>query len=833
MRRTTALGVAAALLAVALGGSGRVWAQAGIPQGDGERRLALRKLSVLGSVLYVGAHPDDENTALLAYLAKERLVRAGYLSLTRGDGGQNLIGTEQGELLGLIRTEELLAARRIDGAEQLFTRAIDFGYSKSPEESLAIWGREAALADVVWAIRSFRPDVIVTRFPANGDGGHGHHTASAILAREAFAAAADPARFPEQLALVRPWKARRLLWNAWRRDGDTRPSPPGTVTLDVGAYNPLLGQSYTELAAAGRSMHKSQGFGSRERRGTMPNDLEPVAGEPPATDLLDGIDTTWGRVPGGAAVAAALARAEAAYDPRRPEAIVPLLVEAHAALDAAGPDPWVEIKRAELADAIRACTGLWLEAVGAAAAAVPRGELKVTTAAINRSGAAVTLAAVSLPHVAATTWTGAPAPLEYNRPATADWTLALPASLPPSQPHWLERPPQRGTYEVANPLLVATPRTPPALTAAFTVAVAGRELVFREPVVFRLTDPVEGERARPVAIVPRVEVALADPVVVFGDGAPRRVRARVTANAAVTGARAGLRVPEGWSAEPAAAEVTLAAGGEATVEFSLRPPAAPSEGTVEAVVEVEGERFSRGTVTVDHRHIPVQTVLAAARARVLRVDLRHDGRRIGYVMGSGDDVPGVLRQLGYEVTLLSDEDLASGAFDRFDAVVAGVRAYNTRDALRGAHARLLEYVRGGGTLVVQYNVSRGLITEQLGPYPLTLSRDRVTEEGSPVTLTAPDHPLLTAPNRIAAADFDGWVQERALYVPSAWDAAYQTVLATGDSGEKPLAGAILYAPHGKGAYVHTSLAFFRELPAGVPGAIRLFANLLAAKGGGA
>ena len=268
MRRSTAFMFAAAALAATLGALAPVLAQSSLPQGDGERRLALRKLSVLASVLYVGAHPDDENTAMLAYLAKERLARTGYLSLTRGDGGQNLIGTEQGELLGLIRTEELLAARRIDGAEQLFTRTIDFGYSKSPEETLAIWGHEAALADVVWAIRSFRPDVIVTRFPANGDGGHGQHTASAILAREAFDAAADPARFPEQLSLVRPWQAKRLLWNGWRRDGDTRPVVPGTIQVDLGTYSPALGQSYTELAAAGRSMHKSQGFGSRERRGT-------------------------------------------------------------------------------------------------------------------------------------------------------------------------------------------------------------------------------------------------------------------------------------------------------------------------------------------------------------------------------------------------------------------------------------------------------------------------------------------------------------------------------------------------------------------------------------
>ena len=830
MRRANVIAAGVAAVLASLAPLSAVLAQTSVPVGEGERRLALRKLSVLASVLYVAAHPDDENTAMLAYLAKERLARTGYLALTRGDGGQNLIGTEQGPLLGLIRTEELLGARRIDGAEQYFTRAIDFGYSKTPAETLKVWGREAVLADLVWAIRSFRPDVIVTRFPAGGDGGHGHHTASAILVREAFDAAADPARFPEQLALVEPWRAKRLLWNSWRRDGDQRPVVPGTVKVDLGAYSPALGQSYTELAAASRTMHKSQGFGSRERRGSLLNDLEPVAGEPPSRDLLDGVDMTWGRVPGGAAVALLLAEAEAAYDPRRPEAIVPLLARAHAALDALGADLWVAIKRAEIAEAIRACTGLWLEAVAQAPAAVPGGEVKVATAAINRSAAEVTLKAVSLANVKATTWNGAPAQLEDNRPVTADWTLALPANARPSQPHWLERPPRGGAYDVADQRLVDVARTPPALSATFTVTVAGRDLAFVEPVVYRETDPVDGERSRPLAIVPRVQVSLAESVLVFGDGRPKQVRVAVKANGAVADGVARLRAPAGWRVDPESVPLTLAAGGEAAVEFQLHPPAAASEGFAEAVVEAGGESYARGIVTVDHRHIPLQAVLEPARARVLRIDLERDGSRVGYVMGAGDEIPGVLRQLGYEVTLLSDGDLAEGSLDRFDAIVVGVRAYNTRDALRQAQPRLLDWVRGGGTLVVQYNVGRDLVVDQLGPYPFKVTRDRVTEEDATVELTAPGHPLLTVPNRIGAADFAGWVQERGLYFPGEWDPAYETVMAMHDTGEKPLAGAVLFARHGKGAYVHTSLAFFRQLPAGVPGAIRLFANLLAAKG---
>ncbi len=824
--------VAVIALALAIGGAGRTAGQPAVVQADGDRRLALRKLSVLAGVLYVGAHPDDENTAMLAYLAKERLARTAYLSLTRGDGGQNLIGTEQGELLGLIRTEELLASRRIDGAEQLFTRAIDFGYSKSPEESLAIWGHEAVLADVVRAIRSFRPDVIITRFPPNGDGGHGHHTASAILAREAFDAAADPRRFPEQLATVKPWRAKRLLWNAWRRDGETRPAVPGTVTVDLGTYNPLLGQSYTELAAAGRSMHKSQGFGSRERRGSLPNDLEPVAGDPPVADLLDGIDTTWARLPGGAAVAAILADVEPSYEPNHPESIVPRLLAADDAAARLAPDPWVAVKRSEIADAVRSCTGVWLDASAATATAVPGGELRVTTTAIDRSSARIVVKSIALPFVRVPGWSGPPLALADNSPATAEWTLALPPDVPPSQPYWLEQPARGGLYTVANPGLVGAPRTPPAITAAFTLSVAGHDLTWRVPVVYRSTDPVEGERVRPLAIVPRVTVAVDAPVLVFADDAPKRVRVTVTANAPLTDATARLRLPQGWRAEPAGAGVALAgAGDEKTLEFAVFPTSAPSEGMLEALVTAGAETFDRSTVTIDHRHIPVQTLLRPAQARVLRVDLRHDGKRIGYIMGPGDEIPGVLRQLGYEVTLLADEDLEAGALDGFDAIVAGVRSYNTRAVLRQAQSRLLDYVKGGGTLVVQYNVNRDLVTDQLGPYPFTASRDRVTEENAPVELTAPDHPLLSTPNRIGAADFAGWVQERGLYFPEAWDPAYGTVIATHDGSEKPLASAILFARYGKGAYVYTSLAFFRQLPAGVPGAIRLFANLLAARGG--
>ncbi len=466
------------------------------------RRIAMEKLAVVGSALYIGAHPDDENTAMLAWLAQGRKVRTAYLSLTRGDGGQNLIGTEQGDLLGVVRTEELLAARQIDGAEQFFTRAIDFGFSKTPEETLRFWGHDAVLSDVVWVIRSFRPDVIITRFPPNASGGHGHHTASAILASEAFTAAADPARFPEQLRYVTPWQAKRLMWNAWRRPGESAPAGgPPELTVDLGAYDPVLGESYTEIAAASRSMHKSQGFGSTPRRGPMPNFLQFVAGDPPKSDLFDGIDLTWGRIPGGRAVGGILARTIAAYTDKDPAASVPALLQALAALDRLAPDPWVPAKRKELLDEIASCSGLWLEAMSATSTVTPGGSAEVTAVALDRSRVPISLVSVQLSGGGVI---GPVRPLEPNVPETRAISVKVPADAPYTQPYWLVRPHGIGLFDVRDQTLIGRPKNPPAMRAAFVLRAGSQDLVYTVPVQHRWTDPVEGERIRDLAIVPAV-----------------------------------------------------------------------------------------------------------------------------------------------------------------------------------------------------------------------------------------------------------------------------------------------------------------------------------------
>ncbi len=789
-----------------------------------EIRLALKKLDTVGSVLYVAAHPDDENTAFLAWGTKGRLVETAYLAITRGDGGQNLIGPESAELLGLLRTEELLAARRIDGARQFFTRAIDFGYSKSPEETLAIWNREKVLSDVVRVFRTFRPDVVVNRFPTTGEGGHGHHTASAILSVEAFEAAGDPNRFPEQIAEgLRPWKPRRLFFNAFRfRPDQPRTAPPGSIPVDLGGYNALLGRSYTEIAAQARTMHKSQGFGSAERRGSWLNDFVLLEGDRPEAGLFDGIDLTWKRVPGGGNVAPLLAEAERTFREDDPAASLPILIKAWGALGALPESPEKDEKRAELLHVIRSCAGIWVEAVAAEPAATPGSAVKVATMILNRSTFPMRLEGVDV--------TDAPpargGDLKFNEPLHAEVTMSLPADQPLSNPYWLAQPHGKGLYTVTDPSLIGRPEAPPPFVARFRVAAGGATLTFTTPVVTRRTDPVRGEVYAPFDVVPPMTATFDESVYAFAGAAPKKITVTLRSFAPGSGTLR-LAADDGWRIAPAEIPFSFEArDGERAVTVAVTPPPKPAAATLRATALVGGREWSRSLVRVDYPHIPAQTVLPPAESKLLRLDITTIPREIGYIMGPGDRVPDALRQIGYRVTLLSDDDLESDGLSRYGTIVAGIRAFNTRPRLRSLHAKLLRYVEGGGALVVQYDTTAGLVTPEIGPFPFRLSHDRVTVEEAPVTFADPASPLLNVPNRIGPADFDGWVQERGLYFAGSWDPRYATPLSMSDPGETPKLGSLLYARYGKGAFVYTGLAFFRQLPAGVPGAYRLFVNLI-------
>jgi len=811
-----------------------------------EIQLALRKLGVVGSVLYVAAHPDDENTNLLAYLSKEQLVRTAYLSLTRGDGGQNLIGSEQGADLGVIRTQELLAARHLDGAEQFFTRARDFGYSKNPEETLAIWGKDAVLADVVQVIRRFRPDVIVTRFSPELTDTHGHHTASAQLVLEAFHAAADESFHPEQLnAEVQPWQARRIFWNrsSWSIKPDDDLSD--FLKMDVNAYNPLLGISCGELAADSRSMHKSQGFGVARTRGPLVEYFKLLDEGEPSTpfekSILEGLDFSWSRCKSPPALKRLLSRAQHDFVPAAPHKSIPILLQIDKALDSVADAGWRAQKKSEIRDLILACAGLFSEATSADFRVVPGASVEITATAQSRSPAKINLREVRF---SGGELAGQPEAVSVAKPlgtVEIKKTLRVSPDLPPTTPYWLALPPEPGVFRVQDPTLIGLPEAESPLQVDFVFELDGHVLTVRRPITFKWTDPVAGERHRPLEITPLVSVRPSTAVLMFPRGETRTLTVRLAAAAPELSGTLRVETLAGWSAAPASLPFVLASKGQET-ELAFRIQAPPTNAqqnsttsTLRVVADVGSQHFSSSVGHIEHAHIPIQTVLGRADVRLVSFPIQQQGSKIGYIPGPGDDVPAALRQMGYDVTLIGDEILANlpsngATLARFDAIVVGVRAYNTNEKLRVAQPALMAYVQAGGTLVAQYNTNNRLapLSVPIGPFPFEIGRERVTDETAPVAFLLPEQRILNFPNRIGARDFDGWVQERGLYFAASWDPRYQAVIGMSDPGESVLSGGILSARFGKGVYIYTGLAFFRQLPAGVPGAFRLFANLLAA-----
>jgi LmbE family N-acetylglucosaminyl deacetylase len=796
---------------------------------------SLDRLRTVGSVLMIAAHPDDERTNVLAWSARGRHFRTAYLSLTRGEGGQNLIGNELFEQLGVIRTQELLAARRVDGAEQMFSRAIDFGFSKTAQETMAKWGREEVLSDIVWSIRQFRPDVIILGFTGTTRDGHGHHQTSAILGKEAFRAAADATRFPEQLKWVKPWQARRLFWATagFMRFAELEDSDRSRTKTDTGEFNPVLGFSYNEIAGQSRSNHRSQGFGAAEPKGSSDGALIVVDGDPVKQDFMEGIDTTWNRLPGGAPVQKLLDEARAAFTPESPDRIVPKLLAARLLIARMeGPDARRKLR--ELDETVALAAGLWMEVAADRHRVVPGDDLKLTLTAVNRSTLPAQIEAVSFSGLTLDAAVKTPVDLPFNQRQTQVIATKIPADAPYTQLYWLAQPP-KGTLYTVEQTMVGLPEGPPALSARFVVDIAGAKIELQRPVPYRYVDPTRGELTRPLVVAPQVVLGLAQHSYLFPDTSSRAVSVEVRANAPAAGS-VRLEVPSGWTVAPSEHVFQLkAAESRALATFEIKPPAGESRGTVHAVALVGGRKFESGMTVIAYEHIPPQTLFPPAEAVLVREDILMTARRVGYVMGPGDSVPDTLKQLGCEVTLLDETDLTLGNLSRFDAIVTGVRVWNNRADLRANWPRVLDYVQAGGTLVVQYNDLASFIfgreqTSQpsLGPYPLKIGRDRVTVEDAPVEFLKANHALLSTPNKITPHDFDGWVQERGLYFAAEWDDHYEALFSINDPGEKALRGGLLTTSYGKGVYVFAPLAFFRQLPAGVPGAVKLFANLVSA-----
>ncbi len=784
----------------------------------------MQKLNVLGSVLYIVAHPDDENTRLITWLANGKKVRTGNLSLTRGDGGQNLIGPELGDALGIIRTQELMEARRIDGGEQFFTRAVDFGYSKTAAESFEKWGKHEVLSDVVRVIRMFRPDVIITRFPPTREAGHGHHEASAILAAEAFDLAGDPKAFPEQLEQgLEVWQPRRLFFNGstwWKKDlADIAKSDPDWFSVDVGGYDPLLGLSYTEIAGRSRSMHKSQGFGAAETRGEQLEYLKLVKGDRPKTeDIFEGIDMTWGRVKGAERTAAKLSALIESYAPERPAASIPLITELRAEFDRLNTNGDWQLEWAvrRVNDLLRACIGLTAEYLFPAAY-ITDGSEGAEVVVVNRSETSVTVPS----------WNDQL--LKQN--AGQSSTVRPLGGVPMEAPFWLERP-HGALFDIPSELIGL-----PVLQqhAFLPLDIAGTVVVAEMPPLYKWVDRVEGERTSPAYAVPVASV-IPGTEILIGRVGPQNITVEVEALTDDLTGQLNVKLPEGWATTKDLKLVNIAKRNERqSFTFQLMPMGNAKGGPVKFEFVGPKGKADRTLHEIDYPHIMPQVYYTPAEVKLVPLHVTTTANRVGYVKGAGDDVPKAMEQLGVAVEFIEPSSAKLEELRKYDAIVTGIRAYNATKGMKELHPLLLRYVEEGGTLLVQYNTTPRFFSgasdfqidpATLGPQPFSISRGRVTVEEAPPTFLDPKHPLLNTPNTITAADFEGWVQERGLYFASDFGTNYTPLIAWNDPGEDPLNGALIVADHGKGRFIYTGISFFRQLPAGVPGAYRLWANLI-------
>ncbi|MBI5688856.1 MAG: PIG-L family deacetylase [Verrucomicrobia bacterium] len=796
-------------------------------------RQELRSFATTGTLLHIAAHPDDENTQLITYFARSRGYRTAYLSLTRGDGGQNEIGPEFDEKLGVARTQELLAARRIDGGRQFFTRAIDFGYSKTADETLRFWDRKEVLGDVVRVIRTFRPDVVVTRFSPTGGGTHGHHTASGILGAEAFKLAGDPQAYPEQLRQgLTVWQPKRVVLNSGGFGRGGGGSGSG-LKVDIGGTDPVTGEGLGAIAGRSRGRHITQGFGSFGARGggSGPNEQTflPLGGEPATKDLFDGVETTWARYgAAGVELARQVEAAIAAFEVTNPAASVPALLEIRQRLAGLPEDPLVIDKREQLDRIVLGCLGVSVRSTAARGEIVPGERLEAALAVRVAGPRSVRLAGIRA-------FGGGR--VEGGREIAAGQELVLPYSSevprdqPVSQPYWLRADGSSGIARVDDPTLIGRPENPPAFPVTYEFEIGGQRVLARDE-VFAVEKGEKGERRQRVEVVPPVVLNLPAEVVLFAAGSSRRVEVEVIAARADVAGVARLALPDGWRCSPESQTFRLGPTGEKLrLAFTVTAPPQAARAVMAAGVTVEGSAYSSRRVVIDYAHLPRILLQPPARARLVVLDVATKGTKVGYLPGAGDDTVRALEQLGYEVRTLAGADLKPEKLAGLKAVVIGVRAFNERDDLAANLPGLFAWVQAGGTAIAQYNRPNGLAATELGPYKLSIQGSapqwRVTDERAPVRFLLPQHPMLTTPNRIGPEDFAGWVQERGAYFPSSWDEErYEAVLAMSDPGEEPLRGGVLVARHGRGHYVYTGLAFFRQLPAGVPGAYRLLANLV-------
>ena len=787
----------------------------------------LKKLNTLASVLYVAAHPDDENTRLISLFSNHFNARTAYLSMTRGDGGQNLIGTELREGLGLIRTQELIEARKIDGGEQFFTTANDFGFSKHPEETLSIWNEKEILSQIVFRFRQFKPDIIINRFDHRTPGTtHGHHTSSAILSEKAFHLANDPKAFSKQLKTVSLWQPKYQFYNlSWwaygGKDKFDKVDKSDMIALESNPFDILLGKTNEEVAAKSRSQHKSQGFGSSPRLGSQTEYLELINGNKIInTNPFNGIDTSWNRVKGGNVIQKLVESVIDNFELEKPYNSIPDLLKIHKKILTLEDNHWKKIKLNEVKNIIKNCLGLRLQFNTTNEVGVPNMIIPVKIKALNPSPIPISLKILSKSIKIESEFN-----LSKNQVLEISETLKIPDVK--TTPYWLLNEADLGNYKVENELLKGLPETPYPIKIQFKVFINNNEIIFDVPLTYRITDRVNGEIIQKFQVLPKATTQLSKKVLLFKDNTPKEVRVNVTSHVEKFNGLVTLKTPVDWSFNPKNYKVQIEKIGE-TKEyiFNINPPNGNKTGFFSSLVTEDQKSHIFSLDKIYYPHISKQYLLTPNKTRVSKVDIKSKVKKVAYLKGAGDKIVESLENIGIKVTEFDVENLRLETILPFPTLIVGIRAFNINNDLKFKNKILWDYVKKGGTLIVQYNTSRELDSSIVAPYPINLSRDRVTDENAVVKFLIKDHPILNHPNKISSKDFEGWVQERGLYFPRSWDKKYEAVLSMSDKGEEEKKGSLLVADYGKGKFIYTGLSFFRELPEGVPGAYRLFLNLI-------
>ena len=778
----------------------------------------VEKLNFLGKVLYVAAHPDDENTRLITYFANHYHAETAYLSLTRGDGGQNLIGPELREKLGAIRTQELLAARNIDGGNQFFTRANDFGYSKEPNETFSIWNKKQVLEDVVQVMETFQPDIVINRFNHRTPGTtHGHHTASAMLSLEAY----------DQLKV----KPKRVFFNtSWwfygSEEAFEKADKSNLIGFNANVYYPLKGKSNHEIAALSRSQHQCQGFGSTGTRGDETEYLELLKGDLPSNhNIFAGIDTSWKRIKGGEAIGKILLPIQENFNFKNPASHIPDLVKAYTLIQKLEDSHWKTEKTNQILKIIEAASGLYLEAITSVETATKNEDITITIEAINRSSASIKLISYSLLNQDKK---------EYKKELTnnekvilEEKNFTIPTTIEYSNLFWLKEKPTVGMYQVSNKVIRIYPEEKLQFPIVFTVEVEGITIDFVKNMVYKMNDRKKGETYIPFTVLPEVTSEIVNKVSIFNTNQPKEIVVKLKAHKNNSSGVAQLQIPANWTVEPKEIPFAIATKNEEqTIRFKVYPPKQESNVDFSVGIKTATENHQFECVEIRYDHIPKQTILQASEGKLVKLDIETKGKNIGYLLGAGDEVGKYLENIGYNITYINPTELQAATLAKFDAVILGIRAFNTVEDLKFKQKELFKFVENGGNLIVQYNTTSGLLTKEVAPYELSISRDRVTNEKAVVTFLDPKNPILNVPNKITAKDFENWVQEQGLYYPDKWDKAFTPILSSADDGEEQKQGALLVAKYGKGNYIYTGLSFFRELPEGVSGAYRLLANLI-------